>query len=135
MNFSAIFLNCGKRPTEKKPKSWPCIAKTLRQAMGDDPAIVGLCEVYDDAEPPAIVESLYEETGRKYSPLFTPLVPAAPRLGLLVDNRLGRIVPVGDDASYRHGKDWPRWWAGRVSFFRPGTRKPSSLQLTVVVNH
>lgn len=135
MRFSIAFLNCGRRPEKKKPKDWGAIATTLNQGIGNDLAILGLCEVYDNDEVPEIVSVLKDMTGRSYQPLFSPLNPPAPRLGILVDMQLGRLQLVGDDGDFRHGDEWRRWYAGRVEFFRPGTLAVSLLQLVIIVNH
>jgi endonuclease/exonuclease/phosphatase family metal-dependent hydrolase len=131
MRFSVAFLNCGGRKTTK----WDDIASTLHTAVGDIPHIVGLCEVYDNEDIPKLVTILRTKTGKQYVPVFSKAEPASPRLGILADTSLGHLQPVGDDESYRHGRDWRHWLAGRVDLYRPGTKAPSLQQLVVVVNH
>jgi len=135
MQFSVAFLNCGPRPDRKRSEDWATVASILHQAIGDHLSILGLCEVYDNNDVPEIVSALRDETHEKYESLFSPPNPPGPRLGVVVNASLGRLQLVGDDRSFRHGKDWKHWLAGRVEFFRPGTSKISSRQLVVVVNH
>lgn len=99
------------------------------------PHIVGLCEVWNNENVPKFVTDLSNATGRKYFSVFSKVIPAGPRLGLLVDKNLGRLQRVGSDEKFRHGKDWRRWLAGRVDFFEPGTKIPSLRQLVIIVNH
>jgi endonuclease/exonuclease/phosphatase family metal-dependent hydrolase len=135
MQFSAAFLNCGRRPGNRGSSHWAAIASTLHQVIGDDLCILGLCEVYDNNEVPEIVSALSDEIHRKFQPLFSPAKPPGPRLGVLIDATLGRLRSVGDDRGFRHGNDWTHWLAGRVEFFRQGTSSISRLQLVIIVNH
>jgi endonuclease/exonuclease/phosphatase family metal-dependent hydrolase len=136
MRISLTFLNCGRDSKLDDVKlKWSAIASTLHSAIGKDPHVVGLCEVFDDGKVPKIVKELREKTGKKYHQLVSKVVPGAPRLALLVDASLGHLQHLGDDESYRHGKDWRHWLAGRVDLFKPGTTTPSLQQLVVVVNH
>ncbi|MGO8749476.1 MAG: endonuclease/exonuclease/phosphatase family protein [Thermoguttaceae bacterium] len=135
MRFSVAFFNCGRRPGKGKRKDWDAIASTLQQAVENDPHLVGLCEVYDREIVPEVVAALSSRTGRKYHPLFSPALPRAPRLGILVDDGLGRLQGVGDDRAFRHENDWRRWLAGRVELFRPGNSSPPLRTLVIIVNH
>ena len=130
MNFSIAFLNCGRQHPD-----WSALASTLHAAVGNDPHVVGLCEVYDNGNVPRIVTALSKETGKKYLLVVSKVYPPGPRLVALVDTSLGHLQHVGDDEEFRHGRDWRHWLAGRVDLFKPGTTTPSLKQLVVVVNH
>jgi endonuclease/exonuclease/phosphatase family metal-dependent hydrolase len=130
MKFSIAFLNCGGRGPD-----WDAIAATLNAAVGDDPHIVGLCELYDNENVPRLVARLRKKTGKKYLPLMSKVDPPSPRLGILLDSSLGHLQHVGDDEGFRHGRDWRHWLAGRVELFKPSTSTPSTQQVVVIVNH
>ena len=133
MKFSIAFLNCGKLSIDGEYGG--SIASTISAAVGNDPHIVGLCEVYDQANVPKIVIDLGKKTNKKYDLLMSDAYPPSPRLGILIDKTLGRLQQVGDDEHFRHGKDWRHWLAGRVELFTPGTRVPSLQQIVVIANH
>lgn len=130
MRFSVAFFNCGGRTP-----NWDDVASTLHAAVGDDPHILGLCEVYDNGNIPKLVTVLSRQTGKKYRQVISKACPPGPRLGILVDNSLGRLQHVGDDEDFRHGADWRHWLAGRVELWNPDTSTPSLRQLLVIVNH
>jgi endonuclease/exonuclease/phosphatase family metal-dependent hydrolase len=130
MNFAIAFLNCGRQQPD-----WASLASTLHTAVGNDPHIVGLCEVYDNGTMPQIVAALNKKTGKKYLAVMSKVSPPAPRLGILIDASLGHLHRVGDDEAFRHGGDWRHWLAARVDFFKPNTKTPSLKQLVVVANH
>ncbi len=135
MRFSVAFLNCGIPPGNGKPEYWDAIASTLQQAVGGDPHLVGLCELYDYENVPEIVAVLSSKTGKKYCQMFSQAHPSGPRLGILADAGLGRLEHVGDDEAFRHGADWRRWLAGRIELLHPGKSAPSSRKLVIIVNH
>jgi endonuclease/exonuclease/phosphatase family metal-dependent hydrolase len=130
MTFTIAFFNCGGRNPD-----WDAVAATVNAAVGPEPHIVGLCEIYDPGLVPEIVAVLSRATGKQYHPVLSDANPPGPRLAILADASLGRLQRIGDDEDYRHGREHRHWLAGRVEFHHPGTRRPSRRHLVVVANH
>jgi len=130
MRFAIAFFNCGNQKSD-----WDAVASTLQAAVGNDPHIVALCELYDNEVVPEVVAVLSQKTGKKYHPALSKANPPGPRLAILIDASLGRLQHIGDDESFRHGRDWRHWLAGRIELFKPDTTIPTSRRLVVIANH